>query len=171
MNELMIDSTLATPPTTSQATRGSVVAVFSRLRRLATRLEPHGQSALLLALRLLYGWFFLQTGWGKWTNFGRTVEFFAGLHLPAPKLMAGLVASIELLGGILIGLGAGTRYASAILISVLGVALATAHVEEAFTSLSDFTEQAPFPFLVATLILLAFGAGRLSIDGWRAKRN
>ena len=36
--------------------------------------------------------------------------------------------------------------------------------KDAFLSLSDFTEQAPFPFLVAALVTFAFGAGKFSID-------
>jgi putative oxidoreductase len=144
---------------------------LQRLQMLARRLEPHGQAAFLLLMRLLYGWFFIQSGWGKWMHFDRTTEFFASLHLPAPAANAALVATFELVGGILVALGAGTRYASAVLTAVLGTAFATAHAEDAFKGLSAFTEQPPFPFLVATLLLLAFGAGRFSFDGWRHGRR
>ena len=44
------------------------------------------------------------------------------------------------------------------------VAYLTAHREDAFVSLSDFTDQAPFPFLMAALATLAFGAGKFSVD-------
>ena len=148
----------------------SVRTILRRSHALARRLEPHGQSAFLLVMRLLYGWLFMQTGWGKWTHFDRTSEFFATLHLPAPAFTAGMVGSIELAGGLLLVLGAGTRYASALLVGVLSTALATAHAEDAFSSLSSFIEQEPYPFLVAVLLLLAFGAGRWSIDRWMAGR-
>ena len=55
------------------------------------RVEPYGQSAVLLSLRLIYGWFFVQTGWGKLMNFERTTGFFQSLGLPAPAFMAALV--------------------------------------------------------------------------------
>jgi putative oxidoreductase len=145
-------------------------AAINKTTRLLRRVEPHGQSAVLLALRLLYGWFFAETGWGKLMNFERTSGFFESLGLPAPAVMAGLVGSTELVGGLLLAAGLGTRFAAASLSVVMVIAMATAHAEEAFASLSAFTEQAPYPFLVATLVLLAFGAGRLSLDDWLRAR-
>ena len=53
---------------------------------------------------------------------------------------------------------------------VMVTALFTAHFDEAFQSLSAFTEQAPFPFLVASLVVLGFGAGTFSVDGLRRVR-
>jgi len=139
-------------------------AALDRCKRVLRRIEPYGQGVLVLALRLIYGWSFVETGWGKLMHFERTTDFFTGLGLPAPAFMAGAVATTELVGGILLLLGAGTRYVAAALSVVLSVAFLTAHRAEAFQSLSAFTEQAPYPFLVACLVLLAFGAGRLSAD-------
>jgi uncharacterized membrane protein YphA (DoxX/SURF4 family) len=67
---------------------------------------------------------------------------------------------------VLLCLGLGTRLVSAVLVNLLVTAFVTAHASDAFQSLSSFTEQAPYPFLVATLVLLVFGAGRLSLDAW-----
>jgi len=146
--------------------------VIDKGTRLLRKMQPHGQSAVLLALRLVYGWFFIETGWGKLMRFERTTDFFASLGLPAPTLSAGAAAVTELAGGILLVLGAGTRYAAAALSVVLLVAYLTAHREDAFQSLAAFTEQAPYPFLVACLVVLAFGAGRFSADGViRARRE
>lgn len=145
-------------------------AAIRKTTAVLRRVEPYGQSAVLLSLRLVYGWFFAQTGWGKLMNFERTSGFFESLGLPAPAVMAALVAATELVGGILLAVGIGTRFAATALSVVMLTALATAHAEDAFKSLSAFTEQAPYPFLVATLVLLAFGAGRLSIDGWLRAR-
>ena len=157
----------ATPATRQiAASAPSWQAAYRRAIALLRRAEPYGQSALLLSLRLLYGWFFAQTGFGKLMNFERTVGFFESLSLPAPALTAGLVATTELVGGILLAAGFGTRYAAAILSTVMMTAYLTAHADEAFTSLAAFTEQAPFPFLVASLVALLFGAGLFSVDGW-----
>ncbi len=135
------------------------------------RVEPHGQSAVLAALRLLYGWQFVQTGWGKLANLERTSMFFESLGLPNPDFMAAFIGATEFLGGLLLAAGVGTRFAAAVLSSVMVTALLTAHAEDAFVSIEAFTEQAPYPFLVATLILLVFGAGRLSVDGWLRGRK
>jgi putative oxidoreductase len=161
----------APSPANSNGTHTPVgLAVVKRSVARLRRIEPYGQSALLLALRLVYGWFFVQTGWGKLVNFERTAGFFQGLGLPAPTFLAGLVAVTELVGGILLFVGAQARYAAFALSVVMLVAFATAHADEAWQSLSAFTGQAPYPFLVATLVVLGFGAGHLSLDGWLRAR-
>lgn len=145
-------------------------AARGALAQAARRIEPHGQAVVLLALRLLYGGLFAQTGWGKLTHLERTAGFFEGLGLPAPEWMAALVGGVELAGGLLLVAGLGTRFAAAALSTVMVTALATAHASEAFASIEKLTEQAPYPFLVATVILLAFGAGSVSVDGWLRRR-
>lgn len=138
----------------------------ARLRAsdLLRRAEPIGQSAVLLWLRLVYGGLFAQTGWGKLAHLERTSGFFDSLGLPAPGFTAVLVGATELVGGVLLVLGAGTRLAAVALATVMGVALATAHAADAFASLTALTEQPPYPFLLAVLALAAFGAGHPSVD-------
>ena len=143
---------------------------YRHVAGILRRIEPYGQSVMRLALRVLYGGLFVQTGWGKLMNFDRTAGFFESLGLPAPAFMAALAAGTELAGGVLLAAGAGTRLAAVALATVMVTALATAHGAEAFQSITAFTEQAPYPFLVATLIVLAFGAGRFSVDGWLRSR-
>jgi putative oxidoreductase len=164
-----VHETVPTTPATG-TTLSSVRAACSRTLAGLRRAEPYGQSAVLLALRLLYGWQLAQTGWGKLAHLERTAGFFEGLGLPAPAALAALVGGTELVGGVLLAVGFGTRLAAAALTTVMLTAFFTAHAAEAFQSVSAFTEQAPFPFLVATLILLGFGAGRLSFDGWLGAR-
>lgn len=155
-----------TPPALASTVDGLPMwrAILNRGTAVLRKFEPWGQSAVLLALRLLYGWLFAQTGWGKLMNLERTSGFFENLGLPAPALMARLVGSTELVGGVLLVLGAGTRLTATALSFVMITALWTAHAEEAFANLAALTEQAPYPFLVATILLLVFGAGRLSVD-------
>src|ERR1700732_4498209 len=73
------------------------------------------QSPLLLAIRLYWGWQFAQDGWGKLTHLDKVTEFFTSLALPAPGATAFMVATIELVGGILFALGIGSRLVSLIL--------------------------------------------------------
>lgn len=123
-----------------------------------------GQSTLLLVLRLIYGSQFVMTGYGKLQHLEKVTVFFADLGIPAPGFSAGLVGTTELVGGMLLVIGFGTRLAAVPLIFSMGVAYLTAHRDAAFRSLEAFTEQAPYPFLLASLILLAFGAGWVSVD-------
>ncbi|MBI5505173.1 MAG: DoxX family protein [Deltaproteobacteria bacterium] len=171
MNTTVTTRNTNTVTRADEGTSGAFGEAARRAVGLVRAVEPYAQSALLLALRCLYGGLFAQTGWGKLMNFERTTGFFESLGLPAPALMAALVATTELTGGILLALGAGARVAAAALATVMITAFATAHAEEAFASVTAFTEQPPFPFLVATLIVAAFGAGRISIDGWVRARG
>lgn len=125
------------------------------------------QSPLLLVIRLYWGISFAQTGWGKFMNLDRTAGFFADLGIPMPKLNAIMAASTELGGGVLLALGLFARPASVPLIITMLVAYGTAHREELGAIFSDtdkFLGAAPFLFLLASLIVLAFGPGKLSAD-------
>jgi uncharacterized membrane protein YphA (DoxX/SURF4 family) len=44
------------------------------------------------------------------------------------------------------------------------VAYLTAHREEAFQGISEFTGESPFAFLLVSLVILAFGPGRVALD-------
>lgn len=138
-----------------------------KLKSLAAAYEsilPHLGSAVLLFIRITMGWGFFLTGKGKLLNLERTTGFFDSLHLPLPKFQAILAGSTEMFGGLLLIAGLGTRFISIPLAFTMVVAYLTAHRDEAFLSLSDFTDQAPFPFLMAALVTMAFGAGEVSLD-------
>jgi putative oxidoreductase len=141
-----------------------------QLRPLLARfdaLAANLQSPLLLIIRLWWGIAFAQTGWGKLMNLDRTAEFFESLAIPLPKLNAILAASTETLGGVLLALGLLARPAAVPLVFTMVVAYATAHREELMAITSDpdqFLGAAPFLFLLAALVVLAFGPGKLSVD-------
>ncbi|MDI1320344.1 MAG: DoxX family protein [bacterium] len=125
------------------------------------------QSPLLLVIRLYWGWSFAQTGWGKLMNLERTTAFFTELGLPMPKLNAIAAGSTECFGGLLLAVGLFARPASVPLIFTMIVAYATADKEAAQAIFSDpdkFLGAAPFLFLLASLVVLAFGPGKLSLD-------
>jgi putative oxidoreductase len=128
------------------------------------KIQPAVQSTVLLLIRVSMGWGFFLTGKGKLLNLERTTRFFDSLELPLPKFQAILAGSTEMAGGLLLVAGLGTRLISVPLAFTMVVAYLTAHRDEAFASLSDFTDQAPFPFLMAALVTLAFGAGKFSVD-------
>lgn len=131
------------------------------------------QAPLLLVMRLWWGWSFMQTGWGKLTNLGRTTGFFESLGLPAPMANAIAAGSVELVGGTLLLLGLYARFASVPLIFTMAVAYVTADREalQAITSDPDkFTSASPFLFLLTALLVLAFGPGKLSLDAWLRKK-
>jgi putative oxidoreductase len=147
---------------------------LSGLRARAESAASRLQSPLLLAVRLYWGWGFFRTGLGKLSNLGSTTEFFASLGIPAPGANAVLAAATECAGGALLFLGLGSRLAAAPLAATMLVAYATAHSDALRNVLSDpegFTSQAPFLFLAAALLVLAFGPGAYSADALLARRS
>lgn len=125
------------------------------------------QSPLLLAIRLYWGWQFAQTGWGKLTHLDRTTGFFESLNIPMPKVNAIMAGATECGCGVLLALGLFARPASVPLIGVMAVAYWTADRDALNAIATDpdkFVTAAPFLFLLASLIVLAFGPGRLSLD-------
>lgn len=137
-------------------------------------LAAHLQSPLLLVIRLYWGFSFAQSGWGKFMNLDRTAGFFADLGIPLPKLNAVLAAATECGGGMLLALGLFARPASVPLIFTMLVAYGTAHREELGAIFSDtdkFLGAAPFLYLLASLLVLTFGPGKLSIDAVLARKN
>lgn len=144
-----------------------LAATLASLETLLARIGGWLQAPLLLVLRLYWGWSFAQTGWGKLTHLERTTGFFASLGLPAPQLNAIAAGATEAFGGVLLALGLCSRFVSPALIFVMLVAYATADREALLAIASDtdkFTGAAPFLFLLASLLVFAFGPGALSLD-------
>jgi putative oxidoreductase len=126
------------------------------------------QSALLLVIRLYWGWQLYESGVGKFRNIDKVVEFFGSLNLPGPEVTARLISGLELVGGALLFLGLFARPISLILIGNMIAAYWTADREALFSLLSDpdkFQGAAPFIYLLVCLIVLIFGPGSLSVDG------
>ncbi len=125
------------------------------------------QSPFLLAIRLYWGWQFFQTGWGKLQNIPHVTQFFQSLHIPMPEANAWVVAIMECFGGLLLMAGLGSRLVAFALAFDMIIAYITADSEALKSIFSDsdkFVQAAPFPFLLMTLTVLAFGAGVFSLD-------
>ncbi len=142
---------------------------YARISALASYL----QSPLLLAVRLYWGWQFAQTGWGKMHNIAKITVFFASLNIPFPSANAHFVAGLELVGGILLIVGLGSRMIGILLAGNMFVAYWTADHEALVSFFSDpgkFYVADPYTFLFASILVLIFGAGLFSIDTIVKKR-
>jgi putative oxidoreductase len=125
------------------------------------------QSPLLLLLRLYWGWQLAQSGWGKLHNLSHVAEYFGSLGLPMPAQMAVFIACVEFFGGIFLALGLASRMTGLVLTVNLIMAYVMGDHEALFSFFSDpdkFVAAAPFAFLIVALIVLIFGAGRISVD-------
>lgn len=145
-------------------------ALFRKVRRWHDgffALISYAQSPLLFFVRLYWGWQLAQSGWGKLHNLEKVTEFFTTLSMPAPSQTAVLIACLEFFGGILFALGMFSRITSLVLTLNLIMAYVIADREALFSVFSDpdkFTAAAPYNFLFASLIVLIFGAGKVSVD-------
>lgn len=129
---------------------------------------------MLLLVRLYWGYDFYQTGLGKLNNLEGTTEFFASLNLPFPAFQAVFVGNIEMIGGILLIVGLGTRYFTLPLMGIMAVAYLTDDREALLSILSNpeaFVAATPFQHLFALIILYIFGAGGFSIDALIRRRT
>jgi putative oxidoreductase len=125
------------------------------------------QSPFLLLIRLYWGWQLLESGWGKLHHLEKVTDFFTSLGLPMPAQMAVFISCVEFVGGIFLALGLLSRLTALVLTVNLIMAYVTADREALFSIFSDpdkFYAAAPYTFLVASLIVLIFGAGKFSLD-------
>src|SRR6266852_7529333 len=151
----------------------AIMKLVDKYYRLLTRVSSSLQSPFLLAVRLYWGWQFMQTGWGKLSDINKVVGFFTDLGIPAPSLNAYFVSALEFGGGILLILGLGSRLIALPLVINMIVAYITADREALFSIFSNpdkFTAAAPYTFLVASLLVLIFGPGRVALDALVAAR-
>jgi putative oxidoreductase len=131
------------------------------------RLQSYLQDPLLLLIRLYWGYSFAIAGWGKLHNIDQTAHYFESLNIPFPLLNTYLASCTEFLGGICLILGLLSPLATVPLCITMLVAYFTASPDALVAFFSDpeeFTTATPFLFLYATLIVMAFGPGRFSLD-------
>ena len=79
-----------------------------------------------------------------------------------------------MIGGIPLVLGLGSRLIDLKLTVNMLIAYIRVDREALLSVISDpdkFTGATPYTFLFASLIVLIFGAGKLSVDAWLASRN
>src|SRR6266849_9140447 len=130
-------------------------------------LASYLQSPFLLLLRLYWGWQLAQSGWGKLHHLSNVGEYFATLGLPMPAQMAVFIACLEFFGGIFLALGLASRITALVLTVNLIMAYVIGDREALLSFFSDpdkFIAAAPFVFLIVSLIVLIFGAGKISVD-------
>jgi putative oxidoreductase len=150
-----------------------VVCLFQRGYQWLIKAAECLQAPLLLSLRLYWGWQFFLTGKGKLMNLDRTTGFFQSLHIPLPHLNAWVVGLSECVGGLLLLTGLGARLVGALLAFDMIVAYLTADfdtVKHLFDNPDKFLGADPFLFMLASLIIFAFGPGAFSID-WLISRK
>lgn len=125
------------------------------------------QSLFLLIIRLYWGFLFFIGGYFKIANMGPFIDFFHQLGLSTT--WAYTVAIAELVCGVLLFFGFLSRIAAAAMAVTMIGAYITAHPSQLasfFTDPAYFFSAPAFSFLFATLVVLFFGPGLVSIDAF-----
>ena len=152
-------------------------SLSEKLRRAYSLLIAIGnslQSVFLLFVRLYWGWQFVVDGWGKLHHLAKVTEYFGSLGLPAPGATALFVSILELVGGVLLAIGLGTRLIAFLLTCNMTVAYITGDREAVMSIFSDpdkFIAAAPFSYLMASLIVFIFGPGRYALDSLLGRKS
>ena len=150
--------------------RESLPLRFTRTYVWSTRFL---QSFALLVARLGFGFSLFLAGRGHLQNVAGMVERFTKWNIPMPEASVYLSAYTEMIGGLMLMAGLFTRLVSLPLLFNFVVAYLTASIDKVKGVVNmpgdsekwgDILDDAAFPFLVISLVFLAFGAGKVSID-------
>ncbi len=121
-----------------------------------------------LFLRLFAGTFLVHMSQDNVFSWARMEEFAGFLHqhgFPFPLASAVVSVAAQFLSGVLFLAGAFVRWAALAMVVNFVVALVMVHPAMPFREALD-----PAAMLAGALCLLLLGAGRFSIDEWRAAR-
>jgi putative oxidoreductase len=140
----------------------------------------------MLGLRLLLGWEFFESGLEKF----RGANWFADIqdkfpypfNLVPPDISWQLAIGFELVGGIALVLGLGTRFFAVSLFVLTIVGIAAVHWPAEWATLAELAQgyaitdkghgnfKLPVIFMAMLLPLILSGPGRLSLDGLVRRR-
>ena len=129
------------------------------------------QNPLSLVGRLFLAALFVPAGIAKLTGFSGTVGYISSVGLPFPELGAALALTVEIVGGIALIIGWGTRPAALILALFTLVASVFFHNYWSAPADQQLMQQLLFFKNIAVvgglLTLAAWGAGAWSVDARR----
>jgi len=130
---------------------------------LPARIASHFAWAGPLIMRLIVGYVFMLTGWGKLNNLPLMIQNFTEWGIPLPQILTPFVSVVECFGGAMLILGLFTRIPAAMLAVVMIVAIKVAKWEnvDSLETLLGFEEATYF---AAFMWLAITGPGAASLD-------
>ena len=118
----------------------------------------------LAILRMMVGVVFVAHGYQKLFvyHFAGVAGMFKGIGIPLPDVSAIVVTLVELLGGLALFFGLGTRWAALLLAINMTVAVLTVHLKGGFFAPAGF--EYPLTLLVANVAFVLGGPGVCALD-------
>lgn len=124
------------------------------------------QDLLLLLARVLFGWTFVMSGWGKLMNISGFVATMPRRGLP--DFLGYVAPFVEFIGGVLVIAGLATRYASLIMLLFIIIAAFSSHRYWVAEPAQVTNQSAHFwkavTMMGGAVLLFITGAGRYSLD-------
>ena len=130
------------------------------------RLAIAWQDFLILCARILLGWMFVQSGWRKLMDIPGFVKTMPRRDLP--EFLGYIAPPVEVLCGVLILLGAATRYAALLVLLFTIVATFSSHRWWTFPEAQQANQSSHFwkniTIMGGQVLLFVTGGGRFSVD-------
>jgi putative oxidoreductase len=140
----------------------------------ADGLAANTSDILLLIGRILLGWIFVRSGYGKLFS----LDAYAATLPPRgiPAFLVYIAVPVEFFGGLALIFGLATRYVVMIMIVFMLVATFSSHRYWEVTDLAtrrvqDSAFYKNIAMLGGFVFLFVCGSGRLSLDNWLRKRE
>ena len=137
------------------------------------KLATQWQDFLLLIARLLIGWIFVQSGWGKLMNIAGFVATMPRRGLP--DWLGYIAPPVEFIGGVLIIAGLATRYTALVMLLFVIIASFSSHRYWAVEPAQVANQSSHFWKNVTIkgglVLLFITGAGRIALDWVLAKKR
>lgn len=135
----------------------------------ADRTATMTRDLVLLLARILLGWIFLRSGFGKVTDVGAFTASLARRGVPMTDVLGPLGAAVEFFGGLALILGFKIRYSALLMVAFVVVATLIGHRFWEFAdAAARRTQQGQFnknlALIGGMLALWVAGAGRLAVD-------
>jgi putative oxidoreductase len=140
----------------------------------ADGLAAGASDIVLLIGRILLGWIFVRSGFGKLFTIDAVMATYPARGLP--PMLAYLAVPVEFFGGLALMLGFATRYVAIVMAIFVLVASVSSHAYWNFTDAAmrraqDSNFYKNMAILGGIFFLFACGAGRFSLDNWLRKRG
>ena len=130
------------------------------------------QDFLLLAGRVLMGWIFISSGWRKLMDIPGFVKTMPRRDLP--EFLGYIAPPVEVLCGILILLGAATRYAALLVLLFTIFATFSSHRYWNYPEAQQANQSSHFwkniSMMGGQVLLFVTAGGRYSIDAWLRRK-
>jgi putative oxidoreductase len=122
-------------------------------------------------IRVVMGFMLVYSGYLKFIAMGPTIGFFGMVQIPAPGIIAPIIATGEVLGGLLLLVGLGMRYVPFWFIPMFLVTTLYVKLPREAPIFGYDAARIDIMLLVGSVMLVLEGAGAFALDTYLARRR